>query len=229
MKVVLVSGWKGSGKDTLAENLINNHNFKRVAFADPLKDMVAEEYDIPRSHLDDRKYKETAILKYPINPQDSFSRQLSEMMIGEFRDTHGVAPVGFTYIDGQFYGKVEENGETLTVRVYHTPRSLAILKGSTNRFVTPSYWVERAVNDMKANPNGLYVISDLRYKSEVGQVRNLIGPENTVTIRVNRFETTQSVDPSERDLDDYSFDHVISNRGSIEDLYRKSEEILKLK
>lgn len=39
MKVIAISGYKPSGKDTSAEILVKDHNFMRVAFADVLKDM----------------------------------------------------------------------------------------------------------------------------------------------------------------------------------------------
>lgn len=229
-KLVMVSGWKNSGKDTCAEFLIEKYGFKRVAFADPLKDQVAEQFDIPRQWLDDRKLKEAPLLKYPANPKDQFSRMVLENMVKELRDSHGVMPHGFTYRNDEFYGLVRDtDGRELTVRVFHTPRSLAILVGSTNRCATPSYWVEKAVREMKKNENGLYVISDLRYKSEANLVKGLAGIENVVTIRVNRFESTESTDSSERDLDDYEFDHVLKNDGTILELTRKLEKALNLK
>jgi hypothetical protein len=39
--LVSVSGFAGSGKDTIADYLIQNHNFKRLSFAGTLKDAVS--------------------------------------------------------------------------------------------------------------------------------------------------------------------------------------------
>ena len=92
MKIVALSGWKGSGKDTLANYLVDRYGFKRLAFADPLKDMVSEEYGIPRSHLDDPAFKEKPILSLPISPRDAFSRHIHDFLIGEFRKADGTPP-----------------------------------------------------------------------------------------------------------------------------------------
>ena len=47
MIVILLSGWARSGKDTVADHLCATHGFKRVAFADPLKEAVAAETGLP--------------------------------------------------------------------------------------------------------------------------------------------------------------------------------------
>jgi hypothetical protein len=40
-KIISISGFIGSGKDTAAEYLINNHNFTKLSFAGALKDCVS--------------------------------------------------------------------------------------------------------------------------------------------------------------------------------------------
>ena len=37
-------------------------------------------------------------------------------------------------------------------------------------------------------------------------------------MRIDRYETSNSTDPSERDLDDFSFDMYLSNKGSLLEL-----------
>lgn len=46
--VVLVSGWMGSGKDTLVDRLVKQHGFVRFGFADELKDDVSKEMGFDR-------------------------------------------------------------------------------------------------------------------------------------------------------------------------------------
>lgn len=239
MKVIAISGWKRSGKDASAEYLIKNHNFKRVAFADVLKDMVADEYDIERSHCDDPAHKEQPLEGYPVTPKDDFSMMIARMMFREFRDINGNAPIDF-YIDpsGAFLGVMGRD----VAQLYWTPRALCILKGSSNRAVDSSFWVGRAVREIKtfqANApwssmetskvvyNGNCVISDLRYISEVEQLRAVFG-KDLIVVRINRFDECQSQDPSERNLDNYKgFDYIIENRGTIEELYANLDRIVK--
>lgn len=45
--VLLLSGWSGSGKDAVGTILTKKYGYKRLAFADYLKELVASEYSIP--------------------------------------------------------------------------------------------------------------------------------------------------------------------------------------
>ena len=44
---ILLSGWSGSGKDAVGQILTRRYGAKRLAFADRLKEMVAETYNFP--------------------------------------------------------------------------------------------------------------------------------------------------------------------------------------
>ena len=218
MKVIAISGWKRSGKDTIANHLVDKHGFKRVGFADPLKDMVAEEYDIPRVHCDDPEFKESPIMKYPVTPRDSFAKDIADIMFLELRNKEGKRSRYDNFVSSQLHNE----------QLYWTPRALCILKGSTNRSVVSNYWVTCAVNKIgfdQSHKEKTYVISDLRYKNEVEQLRSFFGA-NLTTVRVNRFDSSPSVDPSERDLDNGQFDVVISNKGTLEELLAKAEALL---
>jgi hypothetical protein len=200
MKVLAISGWKGSGKDTLANYLIEHHGFKRIAFADPLKDAVAKEFNIPRHWCDEPVMKELPLRQYPAQARDKFSSNICNFMHKEF-------PV---YDDA---------------RAYWTPRALCILKGSTMRAVDPDYWVKQAVAQMK--PDGLYVITDLRYRNEATTLRQCVG-EALTTVRINRFADSPSSDPSERDLDAFEFDRYIDNTEgtTLDQLYEQAFGLL---
>src|SRR5665213_2295924 len=100
--IICLSGFKQSGKDTCADYLIKNHKAIRVALADPLKDMVAEEYGIDRASLDDPNRKESPILTMPVEPKDGFSRMIAEFMVKEFRTAGGLQYSDFIYYNGEF-------------------------------------------------------------------------------------------------------------------------------
>lgn len=55
--IILVSGWLGSGKDTLANYLVKTRNYKKFAIANELKNLVAKKYelDIELFHTQDGK------------------------------------------------------------------------------------------------------------------------------------------------------------------------------
>lgn len=50
-----INGFKGAGKDTIGKIFVEDHGFKRIAFADKLKDAVAALWGIPRHWVDDYK------------------------------------------------------------------------------------------------------------------------------------------------------------------------------
>ena len=63
-KIIGIAGLIGSGKDTVANHLINEHNFQRIKFADKLKDGVSAIFDWPRDLLEgdtdeSREWRET--------------------------------------------------------------------------------------------------------------------------------------------------------------------------
>lgn len=244
MKVIAVSGWAKSGKDTVTNYLLNKHKFTRVAFADPLKEMVAANYNIPLESLHVQEQKEVPLLQYPVTPKDKFALHVSKFMFKEFRSSDGRIPMeAYEDPSGALLGLMSYNqafGAPDVAQLYHTPRSLAILEGSTKRTANSNYWVDKAINDIRrlrinapltssisntTVKTGGVIISDLRYRSEIEPVKTAFG-KDALTIRINRFDTTESVDPSERDLDNYPFDMVIDNKGTLEELFEKVDKCL---
>lgn len=57
MPVVGISGKSQNGKDTIADYLVRYYGFKKVAFADPLKDALAAMLGINRALLDSQEGK----------------------------------------------------------------------------------------------------------------------------------------------------------------------------
>lgn len=223
MIVIAVSGWKGSGKDTMAEYLVNDYGYTRVAFADVLKEMVAEQYNIPLNSCHLPELKEMPLLQYPVESKDGFSSMIHNFMVREFRSKNGGIPAHLENTDDGTRGWVDGK----YVEVFWTPRALCILEGSVKRSATSEYWVQRVIkkiNDTaQKDPRAKFVISDLRYQSEVDQLQEA-WPENLATCRVVRFNSSPSTDPSERDLDDAVLDYEIDNTNSIYEFFRNVDD-----
>jgi len=228
MKILAISGWKKSGKDSLTDYLVGKYNADRVSFAGPLKDKVASDFtEVTRSHCDDQEFKEKPILNLPVEVRDGFGKHLAKFMFKEFRSEDGQIANFFCeeLNEGVFY----LDSVPLYKKLYHTHRSLCILEGSVKRSVKSSYWVEQAIKQIinySTGELGIKVITDMRYKSEADQLKEVFGKE-LVTIRINRFSTSPSSDPSERDMDDYKFDYVIENKGTLTEFYAKIDAIVK--
>lgn len=121
--LVLISGWRNSGKDLTASHLVKEYGYQQLSFAGALKDLVATTYNIPRASLDDRVLKETPLPQFPIVDTDAFTTSIHALM-----------------------AKEHANG-------FHTPRSLAILEGSIKRSVNPNYWVDLVASQMATDKN----------------------------------------------------------------------------
>ncbi len=186
-RLVALSGWRGSGKDTTAAHLVQKYGYRQLSFAAKLKDQVAGQFGVPRDHLDSPTHKESPLSAFPVISTDTFSEVLHNLLRAELASG------------------------------YWTPRALCILIGSLHRSVDPNHWVRTVAREVIDNPNQNYVISDMRYKSEADTLRILI--PQLVTVRINRFETINTTEASERDLDNYKFDIQLSNTGSIERLH----------
>ena len=58
-----ICGFKSSGKDTVADYLVNNYGFIRITFASAVKDILSVMFDWPRTKLEgltqeDREWRE---------------------------------------------------------------------------------------------------------------------------------------------------------------------------
>lgn len=59
--IIGLHGFAGVGKDTVAEHLVHQHGFEHRKFAEPLKQSVANLFNITREQVDEFKYSEGEI------------------------------------------------------------------------------------------------------------------------------------------------------------------------
>jgi hypothetical protein len=76
--IVLIAGWAHAGKDSVAKILVETYDFQKYAFADPIKQKVAEDEDIPLEWCYDQKKKAEAL---PSNPHKTLREEL--IRVGE--------------------------------------------------------------------------------------------------------------------------------------------------
>lgn len=97
--------------------------------------------------------------------------------------------------------------------------------------VDPDYWVDKLLNNIPGeDPNGMYVITDLRYLNELHNIYTLKREHNVYVIRMEgrRYEQDASLmaHPSETALDFEYFDYTYQNTGTIEDIKRYLQETI---
>jgi hypothetical protein len=93
--ILVICGLKGSGKDTIGDYLIQNHNFKRFCFGDALKDICSVLFGWPRKLLEgdtkeSRIFRETEDkwwsnkLGFKITPRIAFQKIGTDVMRNHF-------------------------------------------------------------------------------------------------------------------------------------------------
>lgn len=170
--IIGLSGYAQSGKDSTAELLCLNYGYRRIAFADPMRE---------------------ALLR--LNPKlDSI--------------TH-------------IAHRVEDYGWDLTKKDPEVRRLLQVLGTEVGRkMFGENFWVDLALSGLK--PEDKVVVSDVRFPNEGDAIKKLGGS----LWRINRRNHSAVNDhASEHAMDNYMFNHVIYNDGTLDDL---SDEVFML-
>lgn len=162
--IVGLSGFARSGKDAIAKILVEEHGFTRLAFADPIRELLLQ-----------------------INPILSNGKRLNEV-IGE---------IGW------------ENAKAQT----EVRRLLQDTGVGARTVMGEQVWVVPVMMQMIIP--GDFVITDVRFENEANMIKDFGGE----VWRVTRDGVSAVNDHiSEASLIDYSFDHIIENNGTLEDL-----------
>ena len=235
-----ISGKIGSGKDTVGNIIqmltqgidsntqiieyvnganITGFDYQIKKYADKLKDIVCLLIGCTREQLEDREFKEK-----PLGEDWMLYRTTSSYGAP---DELSLTPTG----------AIHERKE------YLTPRKLLQLLGTEcgRQILHPNIWVNALFADYKGIDNPLekghpeewgkpnWIITDVRFPNEAQAIKDRGG----IVIRVDRKldrpltaeEIVSSQHPSETALDNYEFDHVIDNNGSIEELVEKVKQL----
>lgn len=164
---IALAGLMRSGKDTVAEYLINRYNFKRYAFGDELK----------------RYYHEL------------------------FGDSESKPREGY-----QWFGQVMRQHK-------------------------PDIWVRKCFDNIEKENNKYIVISDLRQPNEYEKCQLegfiLVKVECDDELRLKRilekndkFDMKNLQHETESHIDNFEYDYIIKNDGSLDELYKQVDEII---
>lgn len=69
MKLIALTGLAGSGKDTVADHLVEHHGFFKYSFAYPIKQALNSMFGWTMEMWDDREWKERVIPKFGKSPR----------------------------------------------------------------------------------------------------------------------------------------------------------------
>jgi deoxyadenosine/deoxycytidine kinase len=155
--VILLSGYPGSGKDTVGEALSQKYGYKRIAFADALKRICAEKFNVDLTLFHDVNMKDHVIF----NPCRVASA------LGEELDAYRVVlkTMHSTWNRSRsLRASLQCMTKKAPKRASVTPRDLCIMVASYYRHVDDLYFVKQVQQTIDEAPR--VVITDCRYKCE---------------------------------------------------------------
>lgn len=154
--LVALTGLAGSGKDTVADVLVQTHGFIKLAFADALRAEVAAAFAIDVAHLTQRETKE-----HPI----------SALALDRCLDP------AFVKCMGMLFWKAGLSPQLMSVP--RSARQILQWWGTEyRRAQDPDYWTTQADNAIYTHQRAghtRFVISDCRFDNEAAMVRLLEG------------------------------------------------------
>lgn len=200
------------GKDTVADYLVKNYGFIKIAFADSLKNEVAQ---LGKRLIIYFKGSEQLFVldkgnSYMFIQKDGFSSNLhssiKKYILSNYDKDDGEHFIKF--------GTLEKD------------RRLLQLWGDYRRFrYNKNYFVSKVNKLIADNYDKNIVISDVRFKNEADMIRHSGGV--LIKIKDRKIKEKYMEHISEHELDDYLFDFEISNDGSFELLYKRVNRIMR--
>ena len=222
-KLIAVSGVKSSGKDSVSSMIqfclsvpkflrkywiykhfrkFTHKKYKRVAFADPLKGMLATLLNIPVEIFNNRNFKEFCVINIP-------TLSLSDDSINKLSDSK--------------FNKLVKNLDPSLLESNLTIRQLMQYFGTPvmQTYFGRNIWINSTIKNASDNT----IITDLRFKAEYEAVKSIGG----IVIYVNRPHYLFGQHASEREMEellkDGKYDFIIENDGSIQDLFNSVKKI----
>lgn len=151
--IIGICGFIGSGKDTIADYLVNFHEFRRESFASSLKDAVSAVFGWDRILLEgrtkeSREWREqidewwTARLGMPITPRFVLQNWGTEVLRGSFHDDIWIASVE---------NKIRNTKDNIVITDCRFPNEITALKNAGGKVIRVKrdqepYWYETAIN-----------------------------------------------------------------------------------
>lgn len=236
--IVGVCGRAGSGKDTIADILVRNHGFVKVAFADPLKRVCRDIFDFSYEQLwgpserrneQDTRYlrKRGRIFSEAVNDFESFSPRdeyltprFALQQLGTEWGRNCYSDIWVEYAL-RVADKLLKKDYVLGEAVWHYDAERGLYRGDPHF----SY-----VDEPRTKVPGGVVISDVRFLNEVDALRKRPDVDLWKVHRSSAgLKGAAALHQSEVELEGIpaeKFTHMIDNNGSLDDLIKSVEETL---
>lgn len=195
MNIIGVSGVAGCGKDTVSDFLLAQPKVYKIAFADPIKRFAKEMWDFSHNQL-------FGPSQYRTQPDERYKLNNSDYFLTSRHVLQGIGQAGRD-LDQDVWARFGVE--------------------TAKKLLTPGwrYTQGKLVHDVDMEQANAIIISDCRYANELMYIKQAGG----ILIRVTRpgsglkgeFGKHQS-ETEMSTIPDSTFDYIINNTGTLEDL-----------
>ena len=180
LKIVALTGPKGSGKDTvgrLIKEMFPSHDPRTIAFADPIKTEIQHLFDLDPENND----------QYDLFKRTTLSYHLSGHLPHSVNARHVVREIG------------------MLMRRYDEKQ-----------------FTQYVANEIKSQPNALWIVTDLRFDNEYSVLKGL----GAKFVKIIRPHYQYDGHITERAFDDHLVDKILMNDGDLDFLQQRVQYIM---
>lgn len=196
--IIGVTGKKRSGKDTVANYLVDSWGFKRYGFADPMKKMVKEAFLWDDERVDGSE-KETIDPRWGISPRQALQH------------------IGTEYAQYSLPDNFPEFKKLINRKLWVKRFKFWYEKeiNETNKY------------NLKHNFNTTLdvVVSDVRFLHEVQELKGMGGI--ILRVNRPEANNAEDPHPSETEMDSIKPHFTLDNEGTFNVLYKKIDQVLR--
>lgn len=205
--IIGICGFMGSGKDTIADYLVNVHGFKRESFANSLKDAVASTFNWDREMLEGRS-KQSRLWREQVDQWWAERLDMPELTPRWVLQYFGTEVVRDKFHDDMWIASLEnrlaQSTDDIVITDCRFPNELVAIRQAGGQCVR-----------VKRGPEPDWYEFAEQYNK---------GPRQNFSWALSKGRLDdQNIHPSEYSWVGQKFDAVFENDGSLDDLYTKVE------
>jgi hypothetical protein len=216
MTIVGISGFSGSGKDTMADRLVSRHSFAKTSLATPLKEMAKIAFGFSDEQLygpsemrekTDKRHRFSGVCPHCHHPCIDYRSGPSS------ENDCRAGCVFWCNSCGEQYPE------------YITPRlALQTLGTEWGRTLCKDLWVTSTLNYIRnhSHASNNWVIPDVRFRNEVQGIQDAGGVVVRVKRGVSRFKHASEEEMNS--IQDREFDLVLDNEGTMLEFMQRIDE-----
>jgi hypothetical protein len=153
MNIILLRGFSHSGKDFVGETLCTKYGYKRFAFADSLKKIVAQTFGCPVEQLHSQSGK------LQVCPSDSAARTFRQILIDEALRLRNINPGVF--VEHCCKDIIESDSKLVVITDWRYPNEIDIItKTFPNAIITPVHILRNGQDKSPVDDISEYQLQD---------------------------------------------------------------------